>query len=254
MSHDADITAAPSKSYDAKGASATIHAVNSSESLDHHETNYGTLRLLLLWKYELLSMIVSVGALLATVAVLFAFDGKPMSRWKAIAQPNTVVSALSTLAKSSMLMVVGQILGQFKWQHFENRPRRLMDFEIFESASRGPWGALELLYHVHWRALAGSVGAVITVLAVGMDPFAQQVIQFESRLATARNETSIISAARAYDMNSQWESLTDGEVRETYSELYLHRSFRRKDSLLTGDRQGQRHQNHWSGVPGYLRA
>jgi hypothetical protein len=116
-----------------------------------------------------------------------------------------------------MLMVVGQALGQLKWQHFENRPRRLIDFEIFDSASRGPWGALDLLYHIHWRALAGSTGAIITVLAVAMDPFAQQVIQFNTRLVTARNETSVISAARAYDMNSRWESIANVEFRETYS-------------------------------------
>jgi hypothetical protein len=211
------ITRVPSKGYDEKGASATVHAVDSSESLDLHETKHGPVRLLLLWKFELLSMVVSVGALLAIVAVLFAFDGKPTSRWKAIAQPNTVVSALSTLAKSSMLMVVGQALGQLKWQHFESRPRRLIEFEIFENASRGPWGALDLLYHLHWRAIAGSTGAVITVLAVAMDPFAQQVIQFDSRPVTAPNETSVISAARSYDMNSRWESIAGVEFRESYS-------------------------------------
>lgn len=161
--HDSKATIVPLKRYEAKGASASVHAVDFTESLDCRVKQYGTLRFLLLWKYELLSMVVSVGALLAIVAVLFAFDGKPMSRWKAIAQPNTVVSALSTLAKSSMLMAVGQALGQLKWQHFEGRPHRLIDFEIFDSASRGPWGALELLYYLHWRALAGSTGAVITV-------------------------------------------------------------------------------------------
>jgi hypothetical protein len=167
-------------------------------------------------------MVVSVGALLSIVAVLFAFDGKPMTLWKAIAQPNTVVSALSTLAKSSMLMVIGQALGQLKWQHFESHPRRLIDFEIFDSASRGPWGALELLYRIHWRALAGSTGAIVTVLAVAMDPFAQQVIQFNSRLVTAHNETSTISAARSYDMNSRWESIAGVEFRESYSKLLRH--------------------------------
>ena len=219
---DTIITRISSKDYETKGASATVHAVDSSESLDYHETRHSKLRLLLLWKYELLSMIVSVGALLAIVAVLFAFDGKSTNHWKAIAQPNTVVSALSTLAKSSMLMVVGQALGQLKWQHFESRSRRLMDFEIFENASRGPWGALDFLYRIHWRALAGSTGAIITLLAVAMDPFAQQVIQFASLPVTARNETSVISAARSYDMNSRWESIAGVEYRESYSKPLRH--------------------------------
>jgi hypothetical protein len=253
VAYDTKPTTELSKNDEAKGASATVHAVDSTESLDHHEnTRHGTLRLLLLWKYELLSMVASVGALLATVALLFAFDGKPMSHWKAIAEPNTVVSALSTLAKSSMLMVVGQALGQLKWQHFENRPRRLIDFEIFDSASRGPWGALDLLYHIHWRELAGSIGAVITVLAVGMDPFAQQVIQFNAQLVTARNETSVISAARAYDMNSRWETIANVEFRESYSKSLRHTGTRRRRSPLTGYRQGQRHQHHRRSISRYI--
>jgi hypothetical protein len=221
--HDASIAITPLEKCEEKRASATVHAVESTETLCHQDTRYGTIHLLLLWKYELLSMIVSLGALLAIVAVLFAFDGKPMTHWRAIAQPNTVVSALSTLAKSSMLMAVGQGLGQLKWQYFEQRSRRLIEFEIFENASRGPWGALELLYYIKRRALVGSMGAIITILAIAMDPFAQQVIQFNSRLVTAENITSIIGAARNYDMNSRWESSTDGDSqapsRDTYSEF-----------------------------------
>lgn len=249
---DINIARTLSKGYEAKGASATVHAVDSNESLDHLETKYGTARLLLLWKYELLSMVVSVGALLAIVAVLFAFDGKPMTRWRAIAEPNTVVSALSTLAKSSMLMVVGQTLGQLKWQHFEGRPRRLIEFEIFDNASRGPWGALDLLYRIRWRALAGSTGAIITVLAVAMDPFAQQVIQFNSRLVTARNETSVISAARSYDMNSRWESIAGAEFRESYSKPLPRQRIDLMSITLTGNRQGPRYKHHRRGISRYI--
>jgi hypothetical protein len=143
-------------------------------------------------------MICSVGALLAIIAVLFAYDGKSMTRWNAWLRPNTVVSALSTLAKSSMLMAVGQGLGQLKWRHFERRPRRLLDFEV-------------------WKALAGSTGAIITILALAMDPFAQQVISFDSRQVVADNTTSTLRAARAYDMDSQWEKSTDAAVHQRYS-------------------------------------
>jgi hypothetical protein len=91
-----------------------------------------------------------------------------MSTWHASIRPNTVVSALSTLSKSSMLMVVGQVLGQLKWQHFQKRPRRLLDFEIFDDANRAPMGSVQLLYRLKWRALAACVGVVVTVLAVSI--------------------------------------------------------------------------------------
>lgn len=237
----------PSETCEKNGTSATVRSFESTEDFGRHKIGYGTLRLLLLWKYELLSMVVSLGALLAIVGLLFAFDGKPMTHWKAIAQPNAVVSALSTLAKSSMLMVVGQGLGQLKWQHFVQRPRRLMDFEFFDNASRGPWGALEFLYHIHWRAFAGSTGAIITILAVAMDPFAQQVIQFDSRLIAAGNMTSVISASQDYDMDSRWESRensTDTTSREGYSEFSASNDSDRETNSLTDNRQGQGHQHH----------
>ena len=147
-----------------------------------------------------------------------------MTRWNAWLRPNTVVSALSTLAKSSMLMVVGQGLGQLKWQHFERRPRRLFDFDVFENASRGPLGSLLLLYHINWTALAGSTGAVITILALAMDPFAQQVTSFDQRQVVADNMTSTIRVARKYDMNSRRAWNTDAAFHQLYSKRLRDRS------------------------------
>jgi hypothetical protein len=237
-----------------EAATSSAHSIESAKTENYGSNTahaYGTLRFVKLWKYEVLSTVCSVGALLAIIAVLFAYDGKSMTRWNAWLRPNTVVSALSTLAKSSMLMVVGQGLGQLKWQHFERRPRRLLDFDVFENASRGPWGSLRLLYHINWNALAGSTGAIITILALAMDPFAQQVISFDSRQLVANNMTSTIRAARVYDMNSQWETSTDAWDRQGYSK-------RRRDqfldiSKLTPCRQGQGYQDHRCDIPRNLR-
>jgi hypothetical protein len=150
-------------------------------------------------------MICSVGALLAIVAVLFAYNGKSMTHWNAWLRLNTVVSALATLAKSSMLMVFGQGLGQLKWQHFEQCPRHLLDFEVFENASRGPWGSLRLLYYINWKALAGSAGAVITILALAMDPFAQQVISFVRVMPAPWDETKLLNRTCQYETPSGYQ-------------------------------------------------
>ena len=178
----------------------------------------GALRFGRLWKFEIFSMVTSVAALLAIIVVLFKFDGKSMNTWKAALRPNTVVSALSTLSKASMMMVVGQGLGQLKWTYFQRQPRRLMDFDIFDSASKGPLGSAELLYHINWKTLVGSAGALITLLALAMDPFVQQVVSFDSRLVDAGGMTSRIGAARIYDMNSRREASTDAAPHESYSE------------------------------------
>jgi hypothetical protein len=119
-----------------------------------------------------------------------------------------------------MLMVIGEGLGQLKWNHFENRPRRLMEFELFDTASRGPWGSATLLYHVNIRAWAASAGALLTILALAMDPFVQQVIYYDSRLVDVNNSTSTIQAARIYDMDSAWETSTDASSYTVYSKLH----------------------------------
>ena len=63
---------------------------NGHENAQRH----AILRFVNLWKFEVLSMVCSVGALLAIIAVLFAYDGKSMNHWNAWLRPNMVVSAL----------------------------------------------------------------------------------------------------------------------------------------------------------------
>ncbi|KAF7194174.1 hypothetical protein HII31_04411 [Pseudocercospora fuligena] len=154
------------------------------------------------WWGELLAMTISVCALVSIAGILFAYNGKPRSTWQAIIRPNTVVSALSTLSKSAMLMAIGQGIGQLKWVYFARRPHRLLDFEIFDAASRGPLGAVRILYSVNRRALVVSCGALITIIALAMDPFMQQVISYESKTDVQAGSKSSIPTSRAYDSNS----------------------------------------------------
>ena len=147
-------------------------------------------------------MAISVAALISIAAVLIAYNDKPMSDWQAILRPNTVVSALSTLSKSAMLMVIGQGIGQLKWIYFSERPHRLLDFERFDAASRGPLGAVQILFCINGRAIIASVGATLTILALAMDPFVQQVISFEPKLRQDSKISSMIATALSYDSRS----------------------------------------------------
>ena len=84
-------------------------------------------------------------------------------------------------------------ISQLKWRWF-SRSRPIIDFEGFDLASRGPWGSFLLLFQLKSRyALQSStppfgtlliemsshlaaLGAWITVLALAIDPFTQQLI------------------------------------------------------------------------------
>jgi len=61
-----------------------------------------------------------------------------MPHWSYGLTFNGVISTLAVLAKSSMILPVAEALGQLKWCWFWTKKRRIMDFEQFDRASRGP--------------------------------------------------------------------------------------------------------------------
>lgn len=96
-------------------------------------------------------------------------------------------------------MVIGEGIGQLKWVYFEQRPHRLADFDTFDGGSRGPLGAIKMLYKINGRAIVASIGGIVTILALAMDPFVQQVVSFESKPRNNPEVPSLISTARSYD-------------------------------------------------------
>jgi len=88
-----------------------------------------------------------------------------------------------------MLAVAGCI-SQLKWLYFKHSTHSLHDIQTFDDASRGPLGAMELLTRlslkeVLTRRSAGAGWAfwasILTILALPLDPFAQQILSFPLR-------------------------------------------------------------------------
>ncbi|KAF2831102.1 hypothetical protein CC86DRAFT_401656 [Ophiobolus disseminans] len=65
-------------------------------------------------------------------------------------------------------------ISQLKWLWFA-RSKPLADFDQFDLISRGPWGSILLITHLRSRHLA-ACDALITVFALAIDPFTQQLI------------------------------------------------------------------------------
>jgi hypothetical protein len=131
------------------------------------------------WWWELGSACVAIISTALIVAILVDMDGKPLANWRFhtnLIQPNSLVAVFSTLAKSSLLYPIAECLGQLKWSYFEKRSSgTLNQLQHFDWASRGPWGAARLLWDVKWRAVLASLGAIVTILLLAFEPFAQQV-------------------------------------------------------------------------------
>ncbi|KAI9929323.1 hypothetical protein ASPWEDRAFT_28805 [Aspergillus wentii DTO 134E9] len=149
------------------------------------------------WTWEIGGAILSV----VCIGLLFGFlgyvNGMAYERWEYSISPNAVVSVIAAFAKASMLIPVSACLSQLKWkQDRQERPMQLYHFHVLDQASRGPWGALEVFWRM--KSTLPMAGAALTILAVALDPFAQQILAFPSREVQALDETAYVQRAQVY--------------------------------------------------------
>ena len=62
---------------------------------------------------------------------------------------NTLVSVLSTISRAALLLAVSECISQLKWIWYLNKYRPLEDLDVFNDASRGAWGGLQLLWKIN---------------------------------------------------------------------------------------------------------
>lgn len=146
------------------------------------------------WLLEILSWLLSAACMFAIIAVLVVLKDEKLTKWSLAEKTgltlNAYISVLSKLAGAALILPVSEALGQLKWSWFLGHSKQMWDYEIFDNASRGPWGALLLLIRTKCRSLA-AIGAMITLVSLALDPFFQQVVDFPDRWALA-NETGSI--------------------------------------------------------------
>lgn len=71
------------------------------------------------------------------------------------------------------MLSVAACIGQSKWAYFSAKSRKLTDIDTIDAAARGPLGALVMLTTIPWGM--ATLGVFVTVLALGIDTFVQQV-------------------------------------------------------------------------------
>jgi len=82
------------------------------------------------------------------------------------------------------------------------------NLQLFDDASRGPWGALQMLLRLKTGGAIASLGAVITIAALAIDPSTQQVLAFPSRSVSMGTGSASIGAAEAYGVGKHTDSDT----------------------------------------------
>ncbi|KIW05857.1 uncharacterized protein PV09_03060 [Verruconis gallopava] len=132
------------------------------------------------WLLEIVSWIFGTMCLSTVIGVLLLTDSREIPQWPLGLTINGFLSVFSACAKAALILPTAECLGQLKWNWFKGGPRSMIDFEILDTASRGPWGSLLLLLRsLRTKGLSlASIGAAIILLCLPLDLFFQQVIQY----------------------------------------------------------------------------
>lgn len=157
------------------------------------------------WWWETGSLVLCIISMALSATVFLCMADKPLRTWRLPIQPNSLIAVFSTITKAALLFPLSECIGQLKWGFFR-QPRRLSDMHAFDIASRGPWGATVFLWETNAIASPlASVGAAVTILLLAFEPFMQQVIVFESRIAPLHNITTA-----AVSTTKSWPNGEDG--------------------------------------------
>ncbi|KAL4745770.1 hypothetical protein BDW72DRAFT_186100 [Aspergillus terricola var. indicus] len=151
------------------------------------------------WSLEFLALIVSIGTIIAIVLVLRHYDGRQQPDWQGISL-NSLISWLSTLAKACLAFSLAQSMGQLKWAWFSSGSRPLSDLKVFDSASRGgTYGSLELLWRVKRHHFV-AFGSLAIILALGFDPFIQNLLHYVSDSIESPWQASLLGSTSRYNV------------------------------------------------------
>ena len=186
------------------------------------------------WKLEILSYLVAIVALAAIFITLIIHQGRPLPQWPHLISINALISIFTSIFKAALIMPVGECMplrpptttlsvtnitvgmSQLKWLWFRHS-NALIDLDQLDSASRGPWGSLKLVWSVsrlYVRCLSTPLlkathkitlssylavsGALITIIALAIDPFSQQIINYTDCAQPLPNAIASISRTNNY--------------------------------------------------------
>ncbi|KAK7948018.1 uncharacterized protein PG986_008904 [Apiospora aurea] len=133
------------------------------------------------WVWEIHCCFLSTLGLVTISVLLAIYKDRSVSDWSLAISINSLISVFSAVIKACSMMGVSEGISQMKWLWYVGDHRPLSHFEDFDSASRGPLGALKLLARRRPHHIA-NLGALVTVLMVAADPFFQQLIHYDSCL------------------------------------------------------------------------
>lgn len=180
-----------------------------------------------LWLNETMSLLISCIALALIAAILAAYQDKTLPEWPSLISINSLISIFTSVLKAAMLFPIAEGISELKWAWF-TKPRHLNEMDRFDAASRGPLGSLTLFNRS--RISLASLGALITILALAIDPFTQQILQYydcpqplEATVATVAR-TNNYTTSGIINRDPQRNLVTDSSMTLGISQALMNSS------------------------------
>ncbi|KAF3042260.1 hypothetical protein E8E11_005129 [Didymella keratinophila] len=132
------------------------------------------------WSWEMGACLASLIGYFSIIGLLTVYDGKSRPDWPYGITLNSAVSFLATVTKGFTLVSIAACTSQFMWISYGRKTQNLYEIDIYDAASRGPWGAFVLLCTFKMKNIACLL-ALLALLAIGVDPTVQQAIDYRTR-------------------------------------------------------------------------
>jgi len=192
------------------------------------------------WWWEIASISLSIICLIVLLILLLWSNGMSLAAWRLPIQPNSLISVLTTVSKTAMMVAIAGCLNQLKWRHFMTAADSMRSLQLFDDASRGPWGSAMLILKMRRRrvVLAWAL-ALATIVGLGIEPSAQQILDFPQREALMQNATATLGRADDYYSMLHPRFPYDGEAAEEVDRVKLRTKIR---SAILGGFSGARYQ------------
>lgn len=123
-------------------------------------------------------------------ATLYPHKDRPLPEWPLGISINALLAIYTLVFKTAISFVIASCLGQRQWAWFSAQPRSLYDMVRYDDAAHSAWGSLLLILWHRLQEPLTVLGSVVAILAVGIDPFVQQIVQTTDCITAIRRHTS----------------------------------------------------------------
>lgn len=163
------------------------------------------------------------------LGTLLPYHAKPLPQWPLRITINALISVYPTVLKAAITAVLSSGLAQLQWALFTS-PRPLHDAVRYDEATRGPWGALQILWFHRLRQPLAALGALLVVLTVAFDPFVQQLLRTVSCSIRSDQEQEHAALPRT---NLFGDFVTNNSLRASYSSGEVDMRLATQDGLIS---------------------